>query len=457
MTILIRDAAAENHPVIGIAALGSSISQQRGRDLWIGWEGGKLLESLTKSATTRNAKWLMDQFSVQLDGIYTDDLRAERICTSLDVDHPSEEVIARLEAEKEKAKQRHQLYPNAADHKSSQSADARQVDWAAHARTYLFRSKRCEKLANLLRVRMAFRASGFKSPTKRCLTRALGDAHFRQAVERLLRMIKAERVGVDMMDIVVCGAIPPYNTLLGGKLVCMLLASPEVVNYYNNRYAEHVSVIASSTKGAPVVKKPNLVLLATTSLYGVGSSQYNRVSIPANEVGGEGNERLIYKEIELSVGFGSYHISKESIRCATYLLGRKANGRPVNSIFGEGVNPRMRKIRDALEIIAVPADEVLRHENARVVYGIALAKNFSDVLLGRSNTPVFLLPQSHPRKRSELIADYWRRRWLSKRIQNEKILADIEGHELTYPVTHGARVPLSQGFEDTEEDPLFEA
>ena len=117
----------------------------------------------------------------------------------------------------------------------------------------------------------------------------------------------------------------------------------------------------------------------------------------------------------------------------------------------------MRKIRDALEIIAVPADEVLRHENARVVYGIALAKNFSDVLLGRSHKPVFVLPQSNPRRRSELIADYWRRRWLSKRIENEKILADIEEHELTYPVTHGARVPRSRGFQEAEEDVLFEA
>ena len=100
---------------------------------------------------------------------------------------------------------------------------------------------------------------------------------------------------------------------------------------------------------------------------------------------------------------------------------------------------------------------MLRHENARVVYGIALATNFSDVLLGRSAKPLFLLPQSNPRKRSELIADYWRRRWLSKQIKNEKILADIEAHELTYPVTHGARVPLSRGFQEAEEDVLFEA
>ena len=33
-----------------------------------------------------------------------------------------------------------------------------------------------------------------------------------------------------------CGAVPPYNALLGGKLVAMLAASPEVVLEYRRRY-----------------------------------------------------------------------------------------------------------------------------------------------------------------------------------------------------------------------------
>ena len=38
MMILIRDAAAPNHPVIGIASLASSVVQQSTRDKWIGSE-----------------------------------------------------------------------------------------------------------------------------------------------------------------------------------------------------------------------------------------------------------------------------------------------------------------------------------------------------------------------------------------------------------------------------------
>jgi hypothetical protein len=299
---------------------------------------------------------------------------------------------------------------------------------------------------------MVFAASGFDCATGIRLKKALNEPRFANAIHTLARMIKGDRVGVDMMDIVVCGAIAPYNAILGGKLVGMLLASPEVVDYYNCRYAKHVSVIASSMKGAPVIKKPNLTLLATTSLYGSGSSQYNRVAIPAAEVGGKGQERVVYRKIDLSMGFGTYHISSETLKYAEYLLARKAKGRTVNSIFGEGVNPRMRKIRDAIEELSLPADELLQHENARLVYGVSLAENFSDILLGRSNKPLFFLPQSNPCRRSELIADYWRRRWLLNRIENKDVLAAVAQHELTYPVVHGARVPLPDNSEAIEEE-----
>ena len=49
-----------------------------------------------------------------------------------------------------------------------------------------------------------------------------------------------------MADISVCGAVAPYNPVLGGKLVSMLLTSPEVVRAYHDRYSEAESEIASA-------------------------------------------------------------------------------------------------------------------------------------------------------------------------------------------------------------------
>ena len=211
---------------------------------------------------------------------------------------------------------------------------------------------------------------------------------------------------------------------------------------YRDRYDAQESVIASSMRGAAVVRKPQLVLLGTTSLYGVGSSQYNRVRIPCDRVGGREDEQVQYKELGQSEGYGSYHFGGLTVSLGDTLLARQKEGRRVNSIFGEGVNPRMRKLREAFEILGLPADEILRHRNARVVYGVALARNFSDVLLGLAPQARYLIPQLAPARKTRQIAGYWRERWLLGRIGRPGVLESVAMHTLAYPVTHGARVIL---------------
>jgi hypothetical protein len=221
----------------------------------------------------------------------------------------------------------------------------------------------------------------------------------------------------------------------------MLLCSPEVVDFYRQKYQAQVSVIASSMKGAPVVREPRLVLLGTTSLYGVGSSQYNRVRIPAAEVGGDPNVQVEYKELGLSEGYGSFHFGSQTLEIMNVMLARSKDGRRVNSIFGEGVNPLMRKIREALELVGLPSDPILRHGNRRVVYGVSLAANCGDLLLGLADRPKYLLPQTKPGQRTALIANFWRKRWLLPRISRPEVLDALTKHTLTYPIRHGARVP----------------
>lgn len=239
----------------------------------------------------------------------------------------------------------------------------------------------------------------------------------------------------------------PYNVLLGGKLVCLLLASPEVVEFYRNRYGKQASIIASSMKGEAVVRAPNLVLLATTSLYGVGSSQYNRLRVPLDEVGGKAGQRLEYAELGVSKGYGSYHFSQASVDYLEVFLGRAGDGRKVNSIFGEGVNPLMRKLRDGLAEVGLPSDDLLKHGNARVVYGVQLAENFRAVLLGLDSKPRYFLTLRQPEKSTELLADFWRKRWLVGRISRPGILEEVVKHTLSYPIVHGARVTLPESGE----------
>ena len=106
-----------------------------------------------------------------------------------------------------------------------------------------------------------------------------------------------------MMDIIVCGSIPPYNELLGGKLVSILACSPRVIKDYTDKYSKQVSEIASRMKGSRVIRDSSLVYLGTTSLYAVGSSQYNRIKVPI-----ENEFTLEYRKMGIPDGLSLIHI-----------------------------------------------------------------------------------------------------------------------------------------------------
>jgi hypothetical protein len=438
MFVLIRDRAARHHPVIGIAALASSVVQQSNRDAWIGWSAKEFIPTLRAKPTARWAQWLAGCLDGFVRAIYIKDFLAEGVLHGRDLRRPSEAVIERLLTQATSARRQHYLYPHPAQHKGARGEDR----WELQARTQLFRWKRAEQLAQLLDAKRRLSLCGFVRPTREALVRALAKADGRRAVEIVLRHVKASQVGVNMLDIIVCGAVAPYNHILGGKLVALLMASPEVVRAYEKRYGDTRSIIASSMAGRPIQRKPRLVLLNTTSLYGVASSQYNRLVLPATEAGGRREDVLEFKPLGRTIGWGSFHFSGATVEHIEQLLAQSEHGRAVNSIFGEGVNPRMRKIRAGLDAIGFPSDTALNHGSPRLVYGVALARNFKTVLLSLTDTPRYLIPSTQPEKRTTQIADFWMRRWLARRIENEAVLSSVENHALIYPIQHGARVLL---------------
>lgn len=440
--ILIRDAAGPNHPVIGIAALGSAVVQQTVRDTWIGWDAQHGVDTLLATPTRRTAERLQHEVLTRIKNVYVKDLISDGIITRKELSRPTTDTIAHLRQAGEDAIQRHRQHPQKGLHKSlSPNGPLPDKAWEERARSHLFRAKRCRLLATLLGIQHVF-AQHLTDDHKQALTTAFENRTFRASVAQLLRLTKAERVGICMMDITVCGAIAPYNNLLGGKLVSALLCSPEVTKYYADRYSRQQSLIASSMCGKGVIRRPSLVLLGTTSLYGTGASQYNRIKIPTSMIGGDEHGIIEYKPLGFSIGYGSFHFSNDTVSIIDTLLARTNGGRKVNSIFGEGVNPLMRKIREGLDVINLPSDQLLQHGNQRIVYGVSLAHNFRDLLLGLQRRPKYVLPQANPATISAQIAAYWRRRWLDARIHRFGILDAVARHTLDLPVRHGAQVPL---------------
>ncbi|HEV2804766.1 MAG TPA: Druantia anti-phage system protein DruA [Chthoniobacterales bacterium] len=448
MMLLIRDAAHQHHPIVGIAALGSSMAQQTVRDQWIGWEPDTFLRDVEKAPSLQVAKWVHNSVDRLIKSLFVEDLITDKIVNESDLINPAAACIQRLQADAKIYADEHRRSGRKSDHKFS----SRQIDWKGQALTPLFRSKRSKTLAALLTIRAGLQLSGFVGPTVSNLRRVLADTGGKSALRQLVRFVKAEHVGVDMMDIIVCGSVSPYNHLLGGKLVALLLASPQTVQFYRARYGAKESVIASSMAGRPVRRSPNLVLLATTSLYGVNASQYNRIRVPLERLGKDGPP-IEYRELGMSKGYGSYHFSQSTIEYLEALLGRFGQWRRVNSIFGEGVNPLMRKIRDGLDGVGLPSDDLLTHGNPRVVYVLRLAYNLREVLLGFESKPKYLLGDEAAEQQTELLAEYWRQRWLIGRITKPDVLPKVASHTLSYPVSHGARVSLPP---TADEERLFD-
>jgi len=311
------------------------------------------------------------------------------------------------------------------------------------ARTHLFRSKRALALSTYLRARAVLDEAFGGRPTAEKLATLAKTGSGSDAIRRVLKKAKADRVGIAVADISVCGAVQPYNALLGGKLTAMMAASPEVVHQYRRRYAHAESEIASSMAGRPIVRASKLVLLGTTSLYGVGSSQYNRIKIPAERLGGNAEDVIRYEELGRSEAFGTSQYSEETVDALVDLV-QQSDAQRVNSIFGEGVSPKLRKVRQALDLLNLPSGMLLRHHRPRVVYAVSLIKNLGDYLIGAAKRPEYVVPVNEGVAATAAIGAWWRERWLRNRITSDDVLDEVERHTSVRPITHGARVPLQR-------------
>ncbi len=440
MMFLVRDRVAPLHPIVGIGAVSSPVMQIRERDTWIGWHPDTFLACVKASPTPELARWLVQVVDAAIAEIYVDDLLEDAVLAVRDLADPNNALIDRLLQESAEQRRLHHRYVRSRDHKGTRADGPESEHWVTRARLHLFRSKRALALASYLRARAVLAEAFGRRPTAAKLATLASTGQGSDVIRKILKKAKADRVGIAVADITVCGAVQPYNALLGGKLVAMLAASPEVVLEYRRRYADAESEIASSMAGRSIIRRPTLVLLGTTSLYGVGSSQYNRIKIPCDRLGGSPEETLRYEELGHSEAFGTSQYSEETVDALADIVQQSANGQRVNSIFGEGISPKLRKIRQGLDLLGLPSGLLLRHHRRRVVYAVSLVRNLREHLLGIEPKPSYLVPIEDGPAATAHIAAWWRERWLRNRIVSDDVLAEVARHTLVRPIRHGARV-----------------
>lgn len=425
MQYLIRDAAHPMHAVMGIASLENCAVQITCRDDYIGWNQKAFIERIITLDASR-AKEEFKQLLVYLEeGIAGIDY--SEICTEMVVENPTDTDIQLLLDEASYAEQsRQQLLRNEVE--CSDIGDVEKSELGSisiDTEKALYRRKRAEQLARLLSAKKAIRdllnSENFDEGWIDFCKSETGTSAIRSA----LVAQKTKHIGSSLMELNVCGAIPPYNEILGGKLVALLATSPQVVHDYKGRYADKASEIASRLKGKPVCRPADLVYVGTTSLYYVGSSQYNRLKIPGKIF--DTDFDIVWKKLGMTIGFGTMHISKATTMSLTEATSDGFNR--INHVFGEGASPKMRlltmSIRELLESTNEDSKDFSKHAMSRIVYGVCLAENTFDYLLGRDSEPKYYTDMADYVAGTQKIVDFWRNRWLESRLNYEPIYQRI--------------------------------
>lgn len=193
------------------------------------------------------------------------------------------------------------------------------------------------------------------------------------------------------MDMHVLGAVPPYNRLLGAKLVALAAASNEVRAAYRRKYAGRATEIEGRCLPA------RLVALTTTSAFG-RSSIYNRLRY---------NGHLIAEPIGYAEGYGSFHLADLYPLFREFL---EARGISTRGGFGTGPRIKWQTMVRALERLGF-SSEALRHGIKREAFIFPLVENLKSYMEGRCSRPLYRdLPFAD-------LVSHWRERWLLDRAQ----------------------------------------
>lgn len=453
---LVRDRAHPCHAVIGIAALGNSSLIAPDRDRAIGWTIEEFSKRLLEAAAVKDTGFLAWAHAHLLRLL--DNALAEVDPTGLvDPAHfanPPREVIARLQRRaSEFAAERKQTLKDSAEADRAgaplvlqeteaaygmdsaygmppvslevlnlEGKTAREGTGETKARRLLVAKKRAFELARLLKAKSALLAAHYALVDPASLAAALLREENRTAISTALLCAKSDRVGTNMLEITTCGAIAPYNHLLGGKLVALLLLSPEVADDYRRRYGDRPSIISSQLKNAGRTKDCTLAWLNTTSLYAHGSSQYERLRLPAGTIAPDQPE-IRYQKIGDTVGYGTVQFSDATVRAVEAAWEEAHQYTDVNSVFGEGFSPKLRKMRDGMNLLGFNPTVLMRHDQLRRVYAVPLWENASVFLRGEAcEVPDYIRHPDRFRDATDRIAAFWRSRWLASRLRHAPAL-----------------------------------
>jgi len=186
------------------------------------------------------------------------------------------------------------------------------------------------------------------------------------------------------------GALPPYNEILGGKMVALALTANEIREVYERKYNSYKSILKER------IIEPDLLFITTTSAFG-RSSLYNRLKY---------NGEIVAESLGYTKGSGTFHIPEELYLEILEFLSKK--GIDVSRGYGHGPSRKLKLISLALKYLNLPKFEY--HGIQREFYLFPLVKNLKEVIK-KKEEPIYI---DRPFKK---LVDYWKKRWALPRAE----------------------------------------
>lgn len=201
---------------------------------------------------------------------------------------------------------------------------------------------------------------------------------------------------VNVMDAYVLGAIPPYNSLLGGKLVACLIRTREIRDAFRKKYAGKRGVISKRRKN------PHLVLVTTTSALGK-SAVLDRLKL---------GETVYFESLGFTSGWGTFHISDELFALVRRYLSLANHPYASGHRFGDGPNWKLRSVRQAMVMLGIEQN-LLNHGVPREVFACWFAQNGRGILSRRD----IRRPYCRGLKSVAEVAELAKKRWIIPRAE----------------------------------------
>lgn len=201
-----------------------------------------------------------------------------------------------------------------------------------------------------------------------------------------------------VMDAFVLGAVPPYNMILGGKLVASLVASKEISDRFKEKYGGKKTIIGHNEFDG------TLAAVTTASALGK-SSIYDRLKMYNPQIQGEGPEFL---KVGWTSGSGEFPFIN-SVYDDMRKLMKQNEYTGKREEWGNGIRSRRYVINKTLTELNLPR-KLMYHGVKRELFIVNLGHNWKEYLCNQEDFSPF-------NESCEDISDMMVNRWVAPRAE----------------------------------------